>query len=214
MIATTLINVGTESGLLWAMYQIIYLLLMKGIFMNQIFFVFFVLCLSNNCFAFTSWAEYGQQWAQWWPQWDTSSIQPRHITYGSASFKHKTVEKELTIHGTLTLNDVLAKKLITVNGTAIVSDSKLKSITVCGCLNAKNSSFTDVKLYTTECDMQSSTASQITVDSKNQTKAPVIRLVDSTIHGDITFKDQQGTVIVSGKTVITGEIINGQLLKA
>ena len=184
------------------------------------------------CFAKTSkknddncWVNYGNQWAQWGASWANGVPRANDGSFAGIStedadssmvsgvglFENKEIKKELTVQGSGNFNKVKAHKKVTVYGAATAHDSTFKDVTVHGYLTATDSTFADVMLYTTKGDFDNCTIADLTVESKS--KKPTIKLIDTTIKGDVVFKGKKGKLVLSGNSSIKGTVTNGQIIK-
>jgi hypothetical protein len=156
-----------------------------------------------------NWANYGASWAGVTPgngNDDTSAA------FGLNSFEDQEINKELSVYGAATFNNVKAHKSVTIHGTGTINDSTFKNLTVFGTVDAENTSFVKVKLYTTESNFDSCTLGSLTVESKSQ--KPVIELTDTTITGDVVFIGKKGKLKLSGNSSIEGKVVNGEIIQA
>lgn len=206
---------------------------------SKIFFIVVIATAHMICLAKASkahdanyWVNYGNKWAQWGSSWAPDCDMPDDISDGTAdnstfgtsfedadsnmvngcsSFEDKDIKKELTVNGAVSFDTVKAHKEVTVHGSASATDSTFKNVTVFGYLNAQNSTFSNVALHTTESQLDDCSMVDLMVKSKDKT--PKIKLKNTTIKGDVEFKGKAGKLVLSGKSSIKGNVINGQIIK-
>jgi hypothetical protein len=156
-----------------------------------------------------NWTQWGSSWARFAPgpgpvSTDTKSVE------GLGFFKDEEIKQELVGYGPGTFYKVKAHKDVTIYGAASTSDATFKNLTVYGTVNADTTTFAKVILYTTESSFDKCTLSSLRVESKQK---PVIKLVNTTINGNVKFNGKKGKLKLSGNSTIKGTVENGEIIK-
>jgi hypothetical protein len=136
---------------------------------------------------------------------------------GAVTLKNQTFAS-LKINGAAHLTKVNVKKHLTVNGTITMINCRLKDVTINGATRATDCSFKDLavcchKATLNHCRLQNITVKKITpLDGFAAPSIQEIHLVDTQVHGDITF-EKTGIVYLKGTSHINGQIKNGMIVQ-
>lgn len=129
------------------------------------------------------------------------------------------VEKSLIIGATQFYGSLKAKKskfkgtLIAHGSVKIKECSFDKSVEIHGTLKAEKAGFKgEMILYSTDVKFDEVGTKNITIEvKKSEAHTPKISLKETTIAGNVTFKEKPGVVYLDEKSTIIGKVVNGQV---
>ena len=166
-----------------------------------------------------------------------NTVQACSLKVNGALNAEQCTIKQATVSGAANLQQCTINQKLTVHGGCNIKNSEVKNMTVYGGLNMKNSKSSDAihvcgqakltesKIHEFEsnglknefhdCDISGSIV--INKPDTNwflslfQSKTQQLTLIDTVVHGDITFEQDGGKVILHGSSKIHGKIIGGTI---
>lgn len=128
---------------------------------------------------------------------------------GSADFKNVIIQKDLVVNGKAKITNSKINDT-TVNGRTEIKNSKLTgTTTVTGSIELKDSIVEQVVLYTSDTQvLTNSNITSLIVQPGRPSQEVTIELVNTTITGDVTFKNaDHATLVLKGTAQVKGQII-------
>ena len=150
--------------------------------------------------------------------------------YGDSTLSSKNVQ-DITAYGSIQLNDCSVSGLLQSYGASTIissdvasiysagycstQDSAIGSVQVFGYLTSENSNFTNtLEITSTSAKLLATQTKDIVFHTTTPIQPQALTLQqESTVNGDITFEEGDGTVYKSSDSTINGDVIGGKIIE-
>ncbi|GEM_PF-5191545 len=146
------------------------------------------------------------------------------ILDGASKVDHVSVEDNVVVHGTATLNKVFVGKTLFIHGSLSATDSTMQRLESNGYTVLKNCQIDETIIaqgFTQLTDCKTATIKikgslrakgsslQSILIQKSWPGKHVINLTDTIVQGDVIFENIIGSVVLKGNAHILGNVIGG-----
>ena len=150
------------------------------------------------------------------------------IFSGPTVCENGTVDS-VTVNGPLTINGTTIKTLkvngpvtadlanissLHINGILNITHSKVSIVEINGQLSSENNEFGSLNIHGISKLTNSIVLNDISIskDAGSSNRLEIYLYQNTNIHGDIVFKNGNGTVYKSSTAIITGKVLNGKIV--